>query len=169
MIVKLVSISIVIGAFLVGCGGEVKERDKQDVSVPHQIDLKSKTLREFVPDSEEYRNFMKTYYLNSRLYSIERYRNEGWITKLRDLDNYDKNSNYAFYYDSDRNTSTGYYSKWVPDIGADFLVENGVLFQHTGTPGSNEWNWKILDYDVGNISDEEGVLAKTVGYAYRVN
>lgn len=41
--------------------------------------------------------------------------------------------------DTDQNTATGYATG---GIGADYFVENGTLFQHTG--GSSSWTWNNL-------------------------
>ena len=151
MLTKLLSTSIIVGVFLIGCGGETKEQSSQDVSMPHQVDRSPKNLRDSDPDSEEYLNYMKTYNLNSIRFS-----GSGAI-RLSDYDNQNKNLHYQIFHDNDFNKNTGYVDPWVPNVGAEFLIEDGVLFKYTGTPGSNEWSWEVIDWNRGDIRDREGI------------
>jgi len=49
---------------------------------------------------------------------------------------------YQFFINADNLESTGYYAwQWKPN-GADYLVENGLLYKHNGSSG--EWNWELI-------------------------
>ena len=149
MLTKSLSTSIIISVFLIGCGGEIKEQSSQDVSMPHQVDMSPKKLRDLDPESEEYLNYMKTYSLDSR-----RLWTSAGDIKLRDYKHQNKDLHYLIFHDSDSNKQTGYYNPWVPKVGADFLIEDGILYKYTGTPGSNEWSWEIINEDQGDIRHE---------------
>ncbi|WP_020620926.1 DUF4832 domain-containing protein [Paenibacillus daejeonensis] len=45
----------------------------------------------------------------------------------------------AFYINSDNNAATGYNAAGWPNSGADYLLENNVLYSYTGT--GNNWSW----------------------------
>lgn len=44
------------------------------------------------------------------------------------------------YIDTDRNPATGY--PILPNVGANFLLENGTLYRYTGSGGS--WSWAVV-------------------------
>ena len=152
MLTKLLSTSIIVGAFLIGCGGETNEQISQDVSMPHQVNMSSKNLREAGPDSEEYADFMRTYTMHSRLFSVY----DGYI-KLRDPAHQNLDLKYVFYIDSDHNNNTGYVDPWIPKAGAEFLIEDGIKYKYTGTPGSTEWSWEVIDWNAGSPYDGNGI------------
>ena len=158
MLTKLLSTSIIAGTFLIGCGGETKEQSSQDVSMPHQVDMSPKKLRDLDPESEEYLNYMKTHNLNSRIYKVSR---GEWHylanINLRDYEHRKQDLKYVFFHDRDNDRKTGYYNPWVSKAGADFLVEDGVYYKYTGTPGSNEWSWEVVEWNTGDVKNEEGI------------
>jgi len=54
----------------------------------------------------------------------------------------DLQQDYQFFIDADNLESTGYFAwQWKPN-GADYLVENGLLYKHTGSSG--EWSWELI-------------------------
>ena len=173
MLTKLLSTSIIAGVFLVGCGGEIKEQANeqslQDVSMPHHVEISPKNLRDSDPKSEEYLNYMKTYNLDSRIYHVTSSGNENVRIKLRDYAHRNQDLKYVFYRDRDYNINTGYVNPWVPNVGADILIEDGIKYKYTGTPGSNEWSWEVIDWDCGDVQDEEGIqLDYTFGNYYGI-
>lgn len=48
-----------------------------------------------------------------------------------------------FYFDTDSNYDTGFRNNIIPDLGADYLIENGNLYAYAG--GGTSWNWKKLE------------------------
>jgi hypothetical protein len=56
--------------------------------------------------------------------------------------------NLSIFLDTDQINSTGYSGPYVPtypwSIGADYLIQNGNLYQHKELNGYRIWNWKML-------------------------
>lgn len=48
----------------------------------------------------------------------------------------------AFYINADNNGSTGYQATGWPTSGADYLLENNLLYAYTGT--GNSWSWSLV-------------------------
>lgn len=48
----------------------------------------------------------------------------------------------AFYLNADNNSSTGYHATGWPNSGADYLLENNLLYVYTGT--GNSWSWSLV-------------------------
>lgn len=54
---------------------------------------------------------------------------------------------YQLFINADNLESTGYYAwQWKPN-GADYMIENGLLYRYTGTSG--DWGWELI----GDIDD----------------
>lgn len=51
------------------------------------------------------------------------------------------NTQYQIFINSDNNTGTGYQDSQYSSSGADYLIENGVLYRYTGTGG---WSWTAV-------------------------
>lgn len=51
------------------------------------------------------------------------------------------NTQYQIYIDSDNNAGTGYQDSQYGSSGADYLIENGLLYRYTGTGG---WSWTAV-------------------------
>jgi len=150
MLTKLLSTSIIAGAFLIGCGGETREQSSQVAKTPHQIDMTPKSIRDDADNSglQDHLNYMRVYNLNTRLFftskpggfnGADRY--PPYVRYRADLN---PDLNYVFFVDTDRNSSTGYVNPWIPKGGAEILFENGVKYKYTGAPGSNEWSWEVI-------------------------
>jgi hypothetical protein len=52
-------------------------------------------------------------------------------------------TDYQFFIDADNMESTGYYAWQWKTNGADYLIENGLLYKYTGTAG--EWSWELIN------------------------
>lgn len=69
-----------------------------------------------------------------------------------------------FYFDVDDNKNSGFSNKIIPEIGADYLIENGNLYAYSGK-GSN-WSWKkieILKYTSKDTIIETSVYLSSIG------
>ncbi|WP_127125881.1 right-handed parallel beta-helix repeat-containing protein [Pseudoflavitalea rhizosphaerae] len=55
------------------------------------------------------------------------------------------NTQYQIYIDSDNNAGTGYQDSQFGSSGADYLIENGLLYRYTGTGG---WSWTAVSATV---------------------
>ena len=71
--------------------------------------------------------------------------------------NKDANLHYQVFIDVDSNKQTGYYEPWIPNAGAEYLLEDNVLFKYAGTGGSHDWNWEVINYQIsdGKLIDAE--------------
>ncbi len=148
MSIKPIYLTLISALFLAGCGSEIQRENSQISNLTHQVDIKLKTLREVAPEDAEYQNYMKIYNLNSLSFNFNKSglapgdENETW--KLHYNGNYSGKK--AYYLDTDKNNQTGYFNKWTSKVGAEYLLEEGVLFKYTGTDGSKEWSWEIVSY-----------------------
>lgn len=75
---------------------------------------------------------------------------------------------YQFFIDADHLASTGYFAwQWKPN-GADYMVENGLLYKYTGTSG--EWSWELITGIASAQNDstiEIGFHINSVGLSYQ--
>ena len=163
MSIKLIILYLISSLLLIGCGTNTQKEEIQIKNEPHQVELKPKTSRAFSdPESEEYLNYMKIYNLNSLSFRFQRV-NKAWALNYRG--NYKGKK--AYYLDTDKNNQTGYYNKWAPKVGADYLLEEGVLFKYTGTDGSKEWSWKIVSYH--GMRDFDHSIKSILAYGITLN
>jgi hypothetical protein len=58
------------------------------------------------------------------------------------------NSQYQIFINTDNNTSTGYQDNQYSSSGADYLIENGLLYKYSGTGG---WSWTAVSATI-NVS-----------------
>jgi len=69
-----------------------------------------------------------------------------------------------FYINTDNDTSTGYLPTGWDSCGADYLLENNLLWLYTGA--NNSWSWSNLgsvNYDKNNTAVEAGISLSTLG------
>ncbi len=162
MSIKLITPTFIATLFLIGCGTEAQRETSQVDNQAHQVDVKLKTSREVNPEDEEYLNYMKIYNLNSLSFKIKK--------NIRSWDVFysgDYNGKKAYYLDTDKNNQTGYYSKWTPKVGAEYLLEDGVLFKYTGTDGTNEWSWDVVGYN--GMRDFDHSIKSILAYGITIN
>lgn len=63
----------------------------------------------------------------------------------------------AFYINADNNTATGYNATGWPSSGADYLLENNVLYQYTGS--GNSWSWsQVATLGTGQYAKNASVV-----------
>lgn len=55
----------------------------------------------------------------------------------------EKISKNQIYIDSDNSAATGFHVRYWESSGADYLVENGKVYQYTGSDGK-EWSWEVV-------------------------
>ncbi len=162
MSIKLITPAFITTLLLIGCGTESQREALQVDNQAHQVDVKLKTSRALAPEDEEYLNYMKIYNLNSLSFEVERY-GGAWSLNY----NGDYNGKKAYYLDTDKNNQTGYYSKWTPKVGAEYLLEDGVLFKYTGTDGTNEWSWDVVGYN--GMRDFDHSIKSILAYGITIN
>ena len=168
MLTKLLSTSIIAGAFLIGCGGDVREQGgAQDAKTPHQVDMTTKSIRDDIdnPNNQDYVNYMRTYYLNSTQFIVSQPGgfNGYYPPTIRLRTSKNPDLKYVFYIDTDHDTNTGYVNPWLAKAGADFLIEDNIKYKYTGTPGSNEWSWEVVDWDAGDVQKGESIVIDSRG------
>lgn len=66
------------------------------------------------------------------------------------LETNDIGANNQFYFDTDKNASTGFS---LQAGGADYLLENAILYKFTGTNG-NHWSWRLVTQTIPHIINQ---------------
>ena len=75
--------------------------------------------------------------------------------------NYNSNYFYHIFFDTDKNTETGFHSD-SSLIGADYMIENSSLWKYSGTNGS--WGWSLVG-DVVLAVGNQNVNRVEIGFA----
>lgn len=122
------------------------------VSLPRTVEG---SLYEFVPEWLDVPVFAE-----DEGQTLQIYHNEEVVALRFDGDD---SKYYAFYFDEDQDASTGYTGHGVGDFGADYRVENGTLYKHTG-PG---WVWENLGSAAA--TKREGVVELKLDRNYFTN
>ncbi len=157
------------GLLISGCGTvtDLNTKDKisnDQISLPHKVNIEIKKFRDIDPEGLEYLKYMQVYNVNTITFDLKVDDNGKLNVKLNKHFDKKQGVHYQFFIDTDNDRATGYYDPWVPSIGAEYLLEDNVLFKYKGHEASHKWDWEVVEYGEKNaILSENGI---TIGQSF---
>lgn len=150
MKVKNISSALVVALLIAGCGedstiaDDVKNSDNK--SQPHKV--KRILMDNLQKDALYQYNISPLFPSTTHLLFIIRSDNDIDIKHMQ------------FYIDTDNDTTTGYSNGSQEDTGAEYLIEDNLLFKYKGN-GGLDWNWEVVTDDVGDYLSHRTPNAST--------